>query len=128
MRSIDSKSLMIHKRSEERRLSAGIACWTGVLSLLVAFAVPVHAQFGASLSGTVLDPTGASISQARVSLINPATQLTQISTSNETGAYHFNELAPGHFQTREVRQLNYSEPKSPAAVIPIPLGGRGICF
>ena len=97
MQSIDSKIFVIQNRSEEKHLPIRIACWTAVLSLLIAFAVPAQAQFGASLSGTVLDPTGASIPQATVTLINPATQEKQISISNETGAYHFNELAPGQY-------------------------------
>jgi hypothetical protein len=70
MQSIDSKIFVIQNRSEEKHLPIRIACWTAVLSLLIAFAVPAQAQFGASLSGTVLDPTGASIPQATVTLIN----------------------------------------------------------
>jgi hypothetical protein len=97
MRSIVSKSSKIRSQREAIDLHVRITSWTGLFSLLIAFAMPVHAQFGASLSGTVLDPTGASISQAKVTLTNPATQMTQVSTSNETGAYHFNELAPGQY-------------------------------
>ena len=97
MQSIDSKIFVIQKRSDERYLPISIACSTAVLLLLIAFAVPIQAQFGASLSGTVLDPSGASIPQATVTLINPATQEKQISISNGTGAYHFNELAPGQY-------------------------------
>jgi hypothetical protein len=97
MQSTDSMILVIQSWREGRLLSARFAGWTGALFLLFIFAVPVRAQFGASLAGTVLDPTGASIPQATVTLINPATEVTQISTTNETGAYHFNELAPGHY-------------------------------
>jgi len=97
MQSIYSQSLTIHNRSEEKSLPARVACWTCVLSLLLAISMPVLAQFGASLSGTVLAPTGASISGATVTFINPATQMKQISISNETGAYHFNELSPGQY-------------------------------
>src|SRR5450631_483180 len=97
MQSIDSMTLAIQIWRMEKHFSARIAGWTAALFLLFIFAVPVRAQFGASLAGTVLDPTGASIPQATVSLINPATQVTQISTTNDTGAYHFNELAPGQY-------------------------------
>ena len=98
MQSIDSKIFVIQNRSEEKHLPIRIAGWTA--RSLIAFAVPAQAQFGASLSGTVLDPTGASIPQATVTLINPATQEKQFSISNETGAYHFNELAPGNTHSR----------------------------
>ncbi|MGB6746323.1 MAG: TonB-dependent receptor, partial [Terracidiphilus sp.] len=90
-------SLMIQNQREGRPSPGRIACWTGALLLLFIFAVPAHAQFGASLAGTVLDQTGAAISQATVTLTNEGTQEIQTSTTNDTGAYHFNELAPGQY-------------------------------
>jgi hypothetical protein len=69
----------------------------GVLSLLILFAATAHAQFGSSLSGTVLDSSGAAISNAAVTLTNSATQQARTSTTNATGAYHFGELAPGQY-------------------------------
>lgn len=97
MQSIDSRNLEIQSRRGKMHLSARITCRPSVLLLLIAFALPVHAQFGASLAGTVLDPTGASIPQATATLTNAATQAIQTSTTNDTGAYHFNELAPGRY-------------------------------
>jgi hypothetical protein len=83
MQSIDSMRLAIQNRREARPLPARIACWTAAFLLLLIFVVPVHAQFGASLAGTVLDQTGASIPQATVTLTNAATQVTQTSTTND---------------------------------------------
>ena len=71
--------------------------WVGAMSLLILITLPVHAQFGSSLSGTVLDSTGAAIPKATATLTNAATQQTQISTTNGTGAYHFSELGPGQY-------------------------------
>jgi len=97
MQSIDSTSSEIQNKKEERRLRAAAACWTGTLSLLLMFATPVYAQFGASLAGTVLDQSGASVPKANVTLTNSATQAAQTSITNDTGAYHFNELTPGRY-------------------------------
>ena len=97
MRSTDSMSLAIQNRREEKPLRATISCWTGALLLLLTSALPVHAQFGASLAGTVLDQSEASIPHATVTLTNAATQATQTSITNDTGAYHFSELAPGQY-------------------------------
>jgi hypothetical protein len=90
-------SLAIQNRREEKPLRATISCWTGALLLLLTSALPVHAQFGASLAGTVLDQSEASIPHATVTLTNAATQATQTSITNDTGAYHFSELAPGQY-------------------------------
>jgi hypothetical protein len=68
------------------------------LAVLLLLLVPLaQAQFGSSVSGTVLDSTRAAISNASVTLVNTATQQTQVTTSNATGFYHFSELAPGSY-------------------------------
>jgi len=84
-------------RTRTKTLSARIAWWTPAFLLLVLLAVPAHAQFGSSLSGTVLDASKAVIPHATVTLINSATQQTLTSTTSDTGAYHFSELAPGSY-------------------------------
>ena len=97
MQSIDSMSSVIQKLREGWRVSATFACWAGALLLLLISAAPIHAQFGASLAGTVLDQSGASVPKANVTLTNMSTQAVQTSITNDTGAYHFSELAPGRY-------------------------------
>src|ERR1700691_1559392 len=67
------------------------------LLFFIIAAVSAHAQFGSSLSGTVLDSSGAVIPNATATLTNAATQQKFVSTTNETGAYHFSELGPGKY-------------------------------
>ena len=66
-------------------------------ALLLLLAPLAQAQFGSSVSGTVLDSSRAAIPNASVTLINTATQQTQVTTSNATGFYRFSELAPGSY-------------------------------
>ncbi|HWG21898.1 MAG TPA: TonB-dependent receptor [Terracidiphilus sp.] len=73
------------------------AWWPFALLLLALSALPAYAQFGASLGGTVLDPTGAAIPGASVTLTSLATQHAQTVITNDTGFYHFSELAPGNY-------------------------------
>jgi hypothetical protein len=69
-----------------------------MLAALAGILVPAaHAQFGASLSGTVQDPSDAVIKGATVKLTNNATQVTATVTTNDTGFYSFSELPPGDY-------------------------------
>ncbi len=86
-----------HSRKKPRISLAAAWCWAATLLLLVFLALPARAQFGATLSGTVLDSTGAAIPNATVALTNQATQQSQSFNSNASGAYHFSELAPGQY-------------------------------
>jgi hypothetical protein len=97
MQVVDSKNYFDQMRKAAKPLSAPIAWWTTAVLLLILLALPAHAQFGSSLSGTVLDPTKAVIPHATVTLTNTATQQTQTSTTNEMGAYHFSELPSGSY-------------------------------
>jgi hypothetical protein len=69
----------------------------GLLFVLALFLLPVcaHAQFNASLSGSVLDSTKAAIPGAKVTLNNPSTQQSRSSVTSGAGSFSFNELAPG---------------------------------
>ncbi|HEU5233173.1 MAG TPA: carboxypeptidase-like regulatory domain-containing protein [Terriglobales bacterium] len=63
------------------------------------FFTPVaQGQYRASLHGTVTDPSGAVVSGATATLLNPATNQKMVSTSDPSGIYHFNALPPGSYQ------------------------------
>jgi len=79
------------------RISLRPACrllLAGTFSLVSFMA---HAQFRASIQGTVTDPTGALIPNAQVTLTNNATNATQTATSNADGVYNFGQLPPDKF-------------------------------
>ncbi|HUN83946.1 MAG TPA: TonB-dependent receptor [Terracidiphilus sp.] len=78
-----------------------------VLVLLVsALIAPLsaHAQFQASLRGTVTDPSGAVIPGAKVTLLDKDTNQTRTSVSDASGIYTFNALPPDHFKVTAERQ------------------------
>ncbi len=97
MQPINSKSLTQAAMKPGQTLSGAPGWCCGVLLLLVFSTLPLHAQFGSSLSGTVIDPTRAVIPNAAVTLTNAATQQTLATTTNGTGFYRFIELPPGHY-------------------------------
>src|SRR5690348_1313274 len=67
-----------------------------VLGLFVS--VPVHAQVvGATLSGTVSDPSGALIPGATVSIKNTATGVTRDVVTDSAGFYSAPNLLPGTY-------------------------------
>jgi hypothetical protein len=60
----------------------------------------LHAQFAASLAGTVTDTTGAVIPNATVTLTNPANGTQKVATANGNGYYNFSELGPGTYSVK----------------------------
>jgi len=76
------------------RLAASVALCA---ALLIGFAPALHAQFSATLSGTVTDPTGAVVPNATVVLTNPSIHAQKTTTSSASGFYSFAELAPGTY-------------------------------
>lgn len=57
----------------------------------------LHAQFRGSIQGTVVDPDGALIPNAQISLKDNDTNSTRTTTSNEAGVYNFGALGPDHY-------------------------------
>jgi hypothetical protein len=86
----------------------GISYWsvsywsvlTVVLAALATGSCRVNAQLAittATLSGTVNDPAGALVPQAKVTLASPQSGTTRESVTNESGRYSFNQLPPGPY-------------------------------
>ena len=81
------------------------SAWQLVILLLVGLcALPVHAQFRASLGGTVTDPSGAVVPGATVTLVDKDTNQTRTSISDDSGIYNFNALPPDHYKLTAERQ------------------------
>src|SRR5882757_4181331 len=67
------------------------------LALVLYMSSSAFAQFGASLSGTIQDPSGAAIPGATIVLVNTDTQQTRTGASSASGTYRFGELPPGTY-------------------------------
>src|SRR5437868_10688537 len=68
------------------------------LSFLFILTFPAHAQYRASLRGTVTDPQGNAVSGATVTLTNTDTNANLVSTSDDNGIYQFNALPPAPYR------------------------------
>jgi hypothetical protein len=70
-----------------------------VLALTFFVSIRVNAQaVGATLSGTVTDPSGAVIVGAQISIRNTGTDVTRTLTSDSAGIYSAPNLQPGTYQ------------------------------
>src|SRR5262252_7935618 len=71
------------------------------LALVVCFlftATISHAQYRASIQGTVTDQQGAVVPGAKCSLTNLETAQTQVDTTDASGIFNFNGLPPAKFR------------------------------
>ncbi len=57
-----------------------------------------YAQFSGAVTGTVLDPTGAVVPNAHLTLRNAATGAQRTAVSSSEGVYQFLSLAPGSYE------------------------------
>jgi hypothetical protein len=71
-----------------------------VLAGIATLTTVVHAQYRASLRGTVSDPSGAVIPGATVTLTDTGTGQIQTATTDANGIYTFNGLPPDHFSVK----------------------------
>src|SRR6185369_17867351 len=66
--------------------------------LAVVLPASCWAQFSGSIQGTVQDPAGAVVPNAKIQLKNTATSVAATTTSDAEGNYRFVSLAPGTYQ------------------------------
>ena len=71
---------------------------TRLVALLMATAALCWAQFSGSIQGTIQDPAGAVVPNAKVQLKNTETSVVATTTSDAEGNYRFVSLAPGSYQ------------------------------
>jgi len=72
--------------------------WLVLVALVMVVSVCVHAQVsGATLAGTVTDPTGASIPGVRISIKNAAIGQERVVTTDSAGFYSSPNLLPGEY-------------------------------
>ena len=102
---VAARPVLLAVRTEARQTMRLPARWLSLCSLFiqvfVAFlflAGSASAQFTGNLQGTVADPSGAAIPQAKVALLNLATQASAATTTDATGGFRFLSLAPGPYQ------------------------------
>jgi len=69
-----------------------------LLAILLLTAGSAWAQFTASIQGTVTDPSGGGVGQAKVSLENLANHISAVTTTAAEGGYRFLSLAPGSYK------------------------------
>jgi carboxypeptidase family protein/TonB-dependent receptor-like protein len=77
--------------------SVGVRVFFSAL-VLCALVIPAMGQSTASLSGTISDPTGAAVPNAKVTAINQATSVASTTQSDSDGAYLFSALPIGKYR------------------------------
>jgi carboxypeptidase family protein/TonB-dependent receptor-like protein len=81
-----------------KKLATSLAILVTLLFSLMTGAV-AHAQVtGATVSGTVTDPSGGVVANAAVSATNTATAVTRDATSDSAGLYTIPNLVPGSYE------------------------------
>jgi hypothetical protein len=68
-----------------------------LLGLLMTLSSPAWAQYGASIQGTVTDPSGAAVPNAKVTVTNQDTQISKTTITSSAGFYQVGQLPPGNY-------------------------------
>jgi hypothetical protein len=69
-----------------------------LLVTVLLMAGSTRAQFTANIQGTITDPSGAAVGQAKVTLENNETHILATTTTDASGGYRFLSLAPGSYK------------------------------
>src|SRR5216117_769616 len=75
-----------------------------VVLLGLVFSASALAQFRSAIEGTVTDASGSVVPDAKVTLTNIDTGISQSVQSNEEGLFRFPSLAPGRYKVTATRQ------------------------
>jgi len=68
------------------------------------------------VTGTVTDPSGASVPKAKVTLTNAGTNIAQSTTTGTDGSYRFPLVPPGAY-TLDIQAANFAEVRASGIVV-----------
>src|SRR6185437_11461259 len=71
--------------------------FSAVLFASLVLALGAWGQYNASIQGTVTDPSGAAVPNAKVTVTNQATGVSTQTTTSSTGSYTVGQLPPGNY-------------------------------
>jgi len=81
------------------KFNAALTAVVTLVLLSMIFSIPAHAQVaGATLSGTLTDPSGSGVPNATVSIKNTGTGIARAVTTDDTGFYSVPNLTPGVYE------------------------------
>jgi hypothetical protein len=98
MRTIGSESHPCSARLGKNLFNALKAIWPLAFLLLLLPALPLRAQYNASLQGSVLDEKGALVPGATLTLTDKETNRKLTATSGDDGTFVFNSLKPSAYR------------------------------
>ncbi len=108
----------LHRSRSTRHRSFGSLSQRTAFVAATACAVSAHAQFRASIQGTVTDTTGAAIPNASLTLTDTDTGRVQNATSNASGTYNFSSLAPDRYTLSASATGFRQQLINPVAILP----------
>jgi len=89
---------------------SSLAVHVVLLALCICVSTPfLHAQYRTSIQGVVTDSTGAVVPGATLTLTNPATNQTQVRTSDASGVFNFNALPAAVTFKLEVEKTGFAK-------------------
>ncbi|MCU1298799.1 MAG: hypothetical protein JWO91_3077 [Acidobacteriaceae bacterium] len=90
-------------------------------ALFLAISIAAFGQASTSLRGTIKDASGALVTDAAVTLLNPSTQFERTTTTGSTGEYQFLQVPPGTYTLRASRDgFRQSEQKDLQLLVNLP--------
>jgi Carboxypeptidase regulatory-like domain len=69
----------------------------GWVTACFSFSIAAHAQYNGNIQGVILDPAGADVANATVTLTDQETGVSQQTKSGDSGNYRFSSLEPGPY-------------------------------
>jgi hypothetical protein len=104
-------------RSPVSMLSAGTLRLAMLAMILCLCALPLMAQFDTgTINGTVTDPSGAAVPNAKVTATNVGTGIDKTATSDSSGYFVISALPYGNY-TVKASSSGFAEVKSPTLVL-----------